>query len=171
MTGPDSGQSGRMSRPIFVRGSIRSPLTAALLFTAVLSLLTVTAVACSSSNQPSTTAATTPRAESPATSAPASSDTGLSGTWSGKYSGAFTGTFTLIWQQSGSKLSGTIHLSSGQTPHINGTVNGDTIRFGTVGSTAITYSGSISGNSMSGTYKVQTPNGSVGGPWSADKSS
>jgi hypothetical protein len=46
-----------------------------------------------------------------------------------------------------------------------------TISFGTVGSQAITYSGSVSGDSMSGTYKVQTPNGSVGGSWSATKGS
>jgi hypothetical protein len=47
-------------------------------------------------------------------------------------------------------------------------VNGDAISFGTVGSgTAITYSGTVSGNSMSGTYKV---NGQGGGPWSATKS-
>jgi len=44
-------------------------------------------------------------------------------------------------------------------------VNG-TIRFGTVGSLAITYSGSVSGNSMSGTYQV---GGSNGCPWSASK--
>jgi hypothetical protein len=151
-----------------MRGSIRSPLAAAVLLTAVLAL---TAVACSSSNQPSTTAATTPGAASPSVSAPPSSGTDLSGTWSGTYSGAFKGTFTLTWQQSGSTLSGTINLSSGGSPHINGTVNGGTIRFGTVGSTAITYSGSVSGNSMSGTYKVKTNSGSVGGPWSANRSS
>jgi hypothetical protein len=31
---------------------------------------------------------------------------------------------------------------------------------------AITYSGTVSGSSMSGTYKV---NGNAGGPWSAGK--
>ena len=50
-------------------------------------------------------------------------------------------------------------------------MNGGTISFGTVGSQAITYSGSVAGGSMSGTYKVQTPNGSVGGSWSATKGS
>ena len=78
----------------------------------------------------------------------------------------------LDWQQSGSNLSGTIKLSSESgTDDVNGTVNGGTISFGTVGSQAITYSGSVSGDSMSGTYKVQTPNGSVGGSWSATKGS
>src|SRR5439155_21859052 len=108
--------------------------------------------------------------ESPSSSPIAGGD--LSGTWSGQYSGAFKGTFTLDWTQSGSKLHGTITLSSfnGTIP-INGTVDGDAIRFGTVGSTDITYSGSVSGDSMSGTYQVHTPSGAVGGPWSATRSS
>ncbi|MGA8218934.1 MAG: hypothetical protein WB771_10230, partial [Solirubrobacterales bacterium] len=72
------------------------------------------------------------------------------------------------WQQSGSTLSGTIKLSnSGGTEQINGTVNGSAIKFGTVGGPGITYSGSVSGSSMSGSY--QTPGG--GGPWSASKTS
>jgi hypothetical protein len=92
----------------------------------------------------------------------------LSGTWSGKYSGAYHGTFTLQWTQSGSKLSGTIKLSTERSKlNLNGTVRGSTIRFGTVGSAAITYSGSVSGKSMSGNY--HTPGG--GGPWSAHKTS
>ena len=92
----------------------------------------------------------------------------LSGAWSGNYSGAYHGTFTLQWTQRGSKLSGTIKLSTspGAKLALTGTVRGSTIRFGTVGSQAITYSGSVSGKSMSGTYK--TPGG--GGPWSAHKS-
>jgi hypothetical protein len=65
-------------------------------------------------------------------------------------------------------LSGTIKLSNPNSkPSIKGTVHGSTIRFGTVGSTAITYSGSVSGKSMSGSY--QTPGG--GGSWSAHKTS
>jgi uncharacterized protein YukE len=96
-------------------------------------------------------------------------ESSLTGAWSGKYSGAYHGTFTLQWTQSGSKLSGTIKLSTsggGKIP-LKGTVRGNTIRFGTVGSAAITYSGSVSGKSMSGRYK--TPGG--GGPWSAHKTS
>ena len=92
----------------------------------------------------------------------------LSGTWSGKYGGAYHGTFTLHWTQSGSRLSGTIKLSNTSSrPSITGTVRGSTIRFGTVGSAAITYSGSVSGKSMSGRY--HTPGG--GGSWSAHKTS
>ena len=67
---------------------------------------------------------------------------------------------------------GTIHISNPDTTvPIHGTVNGAAITFGTVGSTSITYTGSVSGSSMSGNYKVGTANGSAGGPWSAAKKS
>lgn len=107
----------------------------------------------------------------PASSAAAADSGALSGTWSGQYGGSYQGTFTLNWQQSGSSLSGQITLSApAQTLPINGTVNGGSIQFGTVGSTAITYSGSVSGSSMSGTYKVGTDSDAQGGNWSASKS-
>jgi len=104
-----------------------------------------------------------------AQSSPASA---LTGKWSGQYSGAYRGTFALHWHQKGSKLSGGITISAppGSFP-IHGVVNGNDITFGTVGSLAITYSGTVSGNSMSGTYQVHGANGSVGGPWSATKTS
>jgi len=102
------------------------------------------------------------------TSAPAGAD--LSGTWDGSYDGAYKGTFTLDWQQSGTKLSGTIDLPSlGGSVPIDGTVAGDTITFGTVGSTNIRYSGSVSGDSMSGSYKVLGSGGSAGGTWKANR--
>jgi hypothetical protein len=90
----------------------------------------------------------------------------LTGTWSGTYGGAYHGTFTLHWTQVKSRLTGTIKLSSVGRTNITGSVRGSTIRFGTVGNAnAITYSGSVSGKSMSGTYKT----GGVGGSWSAHK--
>jgi hypothetical protein len=90
----------------------------------------------------------------------------LTGTWSGTYGGAYHGTFTLHWTQSRSRLTGTIKLSNVGRMNITGIVSGSTIRFGTVGNTsAITYSGSVSGRSMSGTYKT----GGAGGSWSAHK--
>jgi hypothetical protein len=105
-------------------------------------------------------------ASSPATTAGA-----LSGRWSGTYSGAYSGTFVLRWQQHGSRLSGHITLSNpGSTLPIHGSVHNGKISFGTVGSTDITYSGSVSGDSMSGSYQVHTPNGTPGGPWSASRS-
>jgi hypothetical protein len=90
----------------------------------------------------------------------------LTGTWSGTYSGAYHGTFTLHWTQSNSRLTGTIKLSSVGRTNITGTVRGSSIRFGTVGNaSAITYSGSVSGTSMSGTYKT----GGASGSWKAHK--
>ena len=104
----------------------------------------------------------------PALGAELRSASGLSGTWSGKYSGAYHGTFRLQWTQSGSQLSGTIKLSTvGSKLVLKGTVRSRVIRFGTVGSTAITYSGTVSGRSMSGSY--HTPGG--GGSWSAHRTS
>ena len=101
-----------------------------------------------------------------AIAAPNASAPKLAGTWSGHYSGAFSGTFTLHWTQSGSRLSGSISLSSPKGRYgISGAVHGTAITFGAVGAGA-TYTGSVSGKSMSGRYK--SPKG--GGPWSAHKS-
>ncbi|HEY2372099.1 MAG TPA: hypothetical protein VGH82_06090 [Gaiellaceae bacterium] len=92
--------------------------------------------------------------------------TSLAGTWAGSYSGAFSGTFRFTWTQSGSKLSGSIHLSNPPGKYgLAGKVgrNGG-IQFGVVGAGA-TYTGTVSGKSMSGSYK--SPQG--GGSWSAHK--
>lgn len=91
----------------------------------------------------------------------------LAGTWSGQYSGAFSGTFTLHWKQTGSSLTGSIVLSrpSGRYS-VTGKVRGTAIAFGAVGAGA-TYTGSLSGRSMSGHYKT----GQGGGAWSATKTS
>jgi hypothetical protein len=118
------------------------------------------------SHRPSPPAQTSATASESSHSASASA---LSGTWDGKYSGAFTGTFVLRWAQAGSKLSGTINLSTaGGTLPIHGTVSGDSIQFGTVGSEAITYTGAVSGGSMSGSYQVAGGAGGSG-TWSANK--
>jgi hypothetical protein len=89
----------------------------------------------------------------------------VAGTWKGTYSGAVTGTFTLRWTQTGSTLSGSITLSN---PHgkygITGRVRGGTISFGAV-SVGATYKGTVSGKSMSGTWK----SAQGGGSWSAGK--
>jgi hypothetical protein len=90
----------------------------------------------------------------------------LAGTWVGSYSGAFSGTFRFTWAQTGSKLSGSIHLSNPVGKYgIAGKVGrSGGIQFGVVGAGA-TYTGTVSGNSMSGSYK--SPQG--GGSWSAHK--
>jgi hypothetical protein len=104
---------------------------------------------------------------SAAVSTAAATSGALTGTWNGRYSGGYQGTFTLTWQQSGGNLSGSITLSNPAiTLPIHGTVAAGAIRFGTVGSVGITYSGTASGNSMSGSYDVGT---GTGGPWSASK--
>jgi hypothetical protein len=113
---------------------------------------------------PTAVPTSTPAATAAPTTAAAG---GLSGTWSGQYSGVFNGTFTLTWTQSGSTLSGQIALSApAETLGISGNEAGTTLTFGAVG--VVTYTGSVSDNSMSGTYK--TPNNS-GGSWNATKAS
>ena len=89
----------------------------------------------------------------------------LAGTWSGQYSGGYNGTFTLHWIQTGSKLTGTIKLSSPSgTYGVSGSVQGSAIKFGAVGVGA-SYTGSVTGKSMSGTYQAVPK----GGSWSATK--
>ena len=140
--------------------------------------------ACSSSGSPTTTTSappaaaavtTTSAAPSPAATAAATTaaPSDLAGSWSGTYSGDYSGTFALNWQQSGSALTGTIKISSfGKSPeNIQGTVDGSNIKFGTVGAAnAVTYTGSFSGSSMSGSWKITASTGSAGGSWNASKS-
>jgi hypothetical protein len=92
----------------------------------------------------------------------------LGGKWTGTYSGAYTGNFTINWIQSGSKLAGTIHLSSPNgTYGISGSVSGTAIHFGAVTAGA-KYAGTVaaSGKSMGGTYTAGT--GGTG-HWAAQK--
>jgi hypothetical protein len=125
-----------------------------------------------STQVPTSTPAPTPTPTPVPTSTPAANPTpvppagGLSGVWSGKYSGLYTGTFTLTWQQSGAGVTGTIVLSSpASTLAITGNEAGTSITFGAVG--GVTYTGSVSGNSMQGTYQIPTTGS--GGSWSATK--
>jgi hypothetical protein len=91
----------------------------------------------------------------------------LGGEWTGHYSGAVSGTFTIHWKQTGSVLNGTIKLSNPSgTYTINGGVHHGAIKFGAVGVGA-TYKGTVSGRSMSGTWR----SGQGGGTWSAHKTS
>ncbi len=142
----------------------------ALPLVALLWALALLAAGCgSSSSETTSTATTAPAAAGTGTTAAttaASSENGLSGKWKGQYSGGYKGTFILNWQQSGSSLAGKITISSPlSTLKVNGTLHGSSITFGTVGSLAITYTGTVSGSSMSGSY--HTPGGS--GSWSASK--
>lgn len=139
-------------------------LTVVLLAACSASTSTDTPTATTAQTAPPTTTPTPPPTATP-TPAPAAVD--LSGSWSGTYSGPFTGTFTLTWSQSGPSLNGTIQLSSPQrTLHISGNVSGSGISFGAVG--VVTYTGTVSGTSMSGSY-TDIANGQSG-TWSASKS-
>jgi hypothetical protein len=121
-----------------------------------------------STNTTATHSAAAQAPAAPASSAPAAATHGaLSGTWHGQYGGSYQGTFVLHWLESGSKLNGHINLSNpGGALPIHGTVNGGSIQFGTVGSYQITYTGTVAGSSMSGSYKVGS---SQGGNWNASK--
>jgi len=141
--------------------------------------MTLTAAACGggggggSSSPPASSAPaavstpTTTQSTTTTTTQTTTSESGLSGKWTGTYGGTFSGTFVLNWTQSGSKLSGTIKLSTAGTDNVNGTVDGSSIKFGTVGGDAVHYTGSVSGDSMSGSYSTAAG----GGSWSAHKAS
>jgi len=156
----------------------RSPsrLRASILLTGAIPVVALLATGCSSGSASSVTTAKVSSAAvvaSTAASTPASTTTApamagdLTGTWNGTYNGSYSGTFTVKWTQNGSNVDGTIALPSvGTTEQLNGTVSGDKITFGTVGSFAVTYSGTFSGSSMSGSYNVT---GSPAGNWSATK--
>ena len=150
----------------------RSPsrLRASILLTGAIPVVALLATGCSSGSASSVTTAKVSSAavaaSTAASTAPATASD-LTGTWNGTYNGSYSGTFTVKWTQSGSNVDGTIALPSVRTTEqLNGTVSGDKITFGTVGSFAVTYSGTFSGSSMSGTYNVT---GSPAGNWSATK--
>lgn len=91
--------------------------------------------------------------------------TGLAGKWKGHYSGAYSGHFTIRWRKTGSRLHGSITLSSPQGKYgISGSVRDGKIKFGAV-SVGAKYKGKVRGTSMSGTWT--SPQG--GGSWSAHK--
>jgi hypothetical protein len=119
------------------------------------------AAAATTAASPVGTSTSAPAATTPAAGA-------LSGTWNGQYGGSYQGTFVLHWRQSGPNLNGSISISApAATLSIHGRLAGSAIQFGTVGSYQITYSGTVSGTSMSGTYQVD---GSQGGTWTASQS-
>jgi len=135
------------------------------LMSSALVLATVLAIAYDAGGTVATAGAKAP-AKKPARKHHTSTANALTGTFSGRYGGAFSGTFVLRWTQTGSALSGTITISNpSSTLTVHGTLHGSAITFGTVGGAAITYTGTVSGTSMSGSYS--TPKG--GGPWSAAK--
>ena len=100
----------------------------------------------------------------------------INGTWNGTWkdtTDSGNGTFVVNWLQAGSQLTGTITVKGAPcltTGLVTGTVNGSAITFGAVsGAVTINYTGSVSGNTMSGTYTAPTC-GDAQGNWSATKS-
>jgi hypothetical protein len=89
-----------------------------------------------------------------ASSYSAANSSSLAGKWKGHYSGAVSGHFTIRWQQTGTRLHGTITLSNPSGK----------FKFGAV-SVGAKYTGKVRGTSMSGTWT--SPEG--GGTWSATK--
>jgi hypothetical protein len=136
-----------------------------VMFSAI-ALASLLAACGGSSTTDTPTATVAPATTAPVPTAAPTSAGGLTGVWSGKYNGVYTGTFTLTWQQSGTGVAGTIVLSSpAKTLSITGNEAGTSITFGAVG--GVTYTGSVSGTSMIGTYTV--PGTGSGGSWSATK--
>jgi hypothetical protein len=127
----------------------------------------------SASASPSTTPSSSPNTSpSPTASGNLGALTGSwKGTWVNESPQTAVGTFTLSWAQQGTQLFGAIGvvgstcLSGG---NVTGSVNGTSLSFGAVeGSNTINYTGTYSGNSMSGTYISACGNSK--GTWSAVK--
>lgn len=132
------------------------------------------AAATTTDARPSATVAAT--ATAPATAAPTTSTSPLDGAWVGTWKASATsdtGTVRIQWKQTGSQLAGTIIVSN--TPcvangTITGLVNGNAITFGAVQSvTTIAYTGTLSGNTIAGTYQADASCGNATGSWTATK--
>jgi hypothetical protein len=113
-----------------------------------------------------------------ATSTPNPSATGLGalsgawmGTWTNETPTPAVGTFTLTWAQQGTLLVGAIGVTGSNciaAGNVTGSVDGNKISFGAVeGTKLITYVGTVSGNTMSGTYTSDC--GPSKGTWTAVK--
>lgn len=161
------------------------PLTRAL-STLVLVAAAITGCATSSDTSSPPQATSTPSASSTtptvATTSPGPSQSGtptqqpdLAGSWSGTWANhqpdQATGTFRIVWKQKGAVLAGTISIAG--TPclsdgTISGVVHGSSIKFGVVsGQAKVAYTGTVSGDTMSGTYA--TACGNARGQWSASR--
>jgi len=149
--------------------------------TVVLVAVATLAAACGGGGGGSTTSAPSAPSVIPSTTGGAVSTTpvpasgAVAGTWNGTYEStsdpAATGTFTIEFTQTGPTLTGTISVQN--TPcitegTITGSLNGDKIAFGAVkGATqTIAYTGTVSGDRMSGTYSAPAC-GNATGTWKA----
>lgn len=135
-------------------------------------------------NEPTPPVATVSSPASAATAASPSSSplkaavpSAIDGRWNGTYSSTSSpgsdGTFEVTYRTSASgQLSGTIAIHSTpcvSTGTVNGRVQGTTITFGAVhGAQSIAFTGSVSGNEMSGTYDAPDC-GHGKGTWTASR--
>ncbi|MEV3993834.1 hypothetical protein AB0J57_33635 [Streptomyces sp. NPDC049837] len=112
-----------------------------------------------------------PSGGAPAPSAPTRSETAtLDGRWRGEWSTGFgVGGFTATLTQDGNRISGDLTVEGvpcSLSGPLSGTLEGDRITFGTVNSARkITFSGSVDGDTMRGTYETDCYDAS--GPWTA----
>jgi hypothetical protein len=107
------------------------------------------------------------------TTAPASPPS-LVGLWSGEYKSTVPanadGSFTVVFQGAPPDYTGSIVIAGLCEPDcpVTATVNGNAITFGSVGPRAVSYKGTISGNTISGTYTIGNE-GQGSGTWKAVK--
>ena len=145
----------------------------------------VVTAACSSSgkgqtaptNAPTTTSASSDAGSSSVAGGTTSPSGALTGTWSGPWQRTSPppggGTNALTLQQRGSELTGKLVAVGSAcltTEQITGTVRGTAVDFHVVGGSATAkYTGSVSGNSMSGTATVTCAAGTGTAKWQLTK--
>ena len=168
-----------------VRKTFLSTASAAVLLLGLAACAQTPAAAPSPSPSASETATATPSPTAAATTTtattsatPTASTTALGpltgswkGTWVNESPQTAVGTFTLSWAQQGNTLIGAIGVVGSTCltgGNVTGTVNGSQLSFGAVeGNNMINYTGTVSGNTMSGTYISACGNSK--GAWSAVK--
>jgi hypothetical protein len=99
------------------------------------------------------------------------------GTWTSKAYPGLTGHFTLMFTQQGSTLSGSISITGSgciSAATITGVINGSQLTFGVVqGAETVSYTGTWSGASMSGTWVISQGSGGActtdSGDWAATR--
>jgi hypothetical protein len=99
------------------------------------------------------------------------------GTWASNVYAGLAGTFTMRWIQTGQAITGDITIVGSPcntTGTVSGQLSGNTVTFGAIAANQqISYSGTIAGNTMSGTY-TSAPNAMCAedsGTWSATRAS
>ena len=140
------------------------------------SAATIKASTAATASSATAAATSTPKPTTAASTAATAAPSGLGGIWGGEYvstsTPGSTGTFILDWTQTGSALAGTISVTASACiteGTITGTTDGTSITFGAVeGAYSIAYEGTVSDDTMSGTYSSPSC-GNAAGTWQAAK--